>query len=138
MALRRRQPDGERPVRGRACGRGLRAAGRDAARLRELGGRLLGLAGLPEREAELVMDLLEVGRARPFPIAQLERAPRRSDGLRGPVEGELATAEVIEVEGARLATRRGLERRQRLGLAPGLEQSEAQLIVRQRVLGRQL
>ena len=93
-------------------------------------------AELPEREAELVVDLLELGV--PVGFAALQGATRRVGRLRGTVEREQGAAEVLEVAGARVLADRGLERGERLLGPSGVEERQAELVVRERVAGIEL
>ena len=98
---------------------------------------LLGRAQLPQREPELVVDLADLGVAAPALPRQLQRAPRRRGRVRGTVERELGAAEVEQVERALLRAHRGFENGQRLRGALRVEQREAELIARGRIVGRE-
>ena len=116
----------------------LRRPGRDLPGSGELGGGLRRRPELPERQAELVVDFLEIDARHPLCLRHLQGPTRRGHRFGGPIQRELAACEVLEVPGARLFTRRDLQRGQCFRRPPGVEQRQAQLVVDQRVLGGEL
>ena len=114
------------------------SAGREARGLGELRRRLLRLTEPAERLAQLVVDRLELRICGLLPHGELECSPERGHGLGGLLEGQLAAAEMVDERAAGLDPDGRFEQGEGLRRTDRVEQGEAQLVVRQGILGREL